>query len=611
LQRVANSVFKSLSINHLKNNSMKKILIFVAFIAFFTPSVSFAQVPFTVGTADSVTTAVDAVLVPNAALRATALKPLFEKLNNRTKSVEQSANGRMSNIEGVSALKANKTDLDTAKAALRTESSNNYNYVLQNFADTARLPYRMLSWFGTQTDTTTLNRAVNYCASKNVRLIVDEGVWLCNSASVNLTDFDLQIEAVNREKSILRLNKTPNNLRLLTATASGTMGARCTCKNVTFDFQGQGEQNKGIVLDAKLVEFDNCVFTNCGQTALNLGGPLFGDSAKFIVKNCIFKKPTSPNFGNFIYVTSGTLICDFSEFLGENFSDLQKNQGGIIASGYLPTKRFPSLIVKNCKFSKLGTGTTAGNYQSAVYCYDFCKKLVVENCEFDSLTFGAIAANHTTEIRIKDNKIKRCQYSPNLIWKSALIATSQSANPKISEKTSLEISGNSVENYAGFNTTTSSSIFISAISSDSFLSNSIIANNTTDTSKFHYGIYTLGTFNGNFSGNKILNANNGLYNDNAKGDVNVTNNYLNGIGVPLTFANSAANINVTNNTLNSPNVSAWFEGSTNVSLVNNRYVGGQVYNVGGAGASLFSIENKLLSFHPSAASVVKKSVTAN
>ncbi len=77
---------------------MKKIFSIILVFAFLTPSV-FCQ-------SDSIVTAVNQILVPNTALKAVALKPLFTKLNNRIKANEAETLNKYNNVQLNFALKS-------------------------------------------------------------------------------------------------------------------------------------------------------------------------------------------------------------------------------------------------------------------------------------------------------------------------------------------------------------------------------------------------------------------------------------------------------------------------------------------------------------------------
>ena len=103
---------------------MKKIIMMLLCISFLTPSV-FCQ-------SDSITTAVDALLRPNAALRAVEFRPLFYKLNNRTKKVEENAQTQINQINAVLPLKANQTDVTAEIQAAKGFNFGAIFYVSKN-----------------------------------------------------------------------------------------------------------------------------------------------------------------------------------------------------------------------------------------------------------------------------------------------------------------------------------------------------------------------------------------------------------------------------------------------------------------------------------------------
>jgi hypothetical protein len=87
---------------------MKKFIFVLAIFSFLTPSV-FCQ-------SDSITTAIEAILRPNAALRSVEFKPLFNKLNNRTKAVQASLQTQI-----------------TAEAATRKTGDSTLNAIIRDF----------------------------------------------------------------------------------------------------------------------------------------------------------------------------------------------------------------------------------------------------------------------------------------------------------------------------------------------------------------------------------------------------------------------------------------------------------------------------------------------
>jgi hypothetical protein len=115
-------------------------------------------------------------------------------------------------------------------------------------ADTARLPYRYLSWFGNESDTSAFIRAVQYCTAKNLKLRVSEGTWLCGSVTIYLDKYRLDIEGDNDNTCILKQAAGTLNglLRIYSSTNQRTnINGNISLKRIKIDFNGANVNNSG------------------------------------------------------------------------------------------------------------------------------------------------------------------------------------------------------------------------------------------------------------------------------------------------------------------------------------------------------------------------------
>jgi hypothetical protein len=519
---------------------------------------------------DSITIAVDSILQNNKERRATDLRDLFYKLNNRIKAVESKKNAGI---------------------------------------DTSKLPYRMISWFGDSTNPQTFRRALSWCVEKKVILIVEEGVWMADTITIYRDNYEVNILGLTKNSTLKQKPSAIGNFISL----YGSDGSRSntqvnvSLRNLTIDYDGQCLSGRGIFFMAKTAIFEDCIFKNCPKFALDAGSEQGGDT---YINRCLFILPKYQNIGVFIYATSGgVLSVTNSKFIGENLQDIRNNYSAINLSGYDVWGRLPTVKVSDCEFSKLGTGNgTTGQYAGSVYLYRDCKDVVIENNVFDSLTYMAVGIKTSRNVVVRNNIARRFQNHPSLIWSPIFVVNVSKNVTQINQNVLIE--NNRIENFGGFNTQTTSTIGFSVFSSDIIAKDIVLKNNTIDTSKISYGIYLENLESPLVEDCKFKNTYvHGVYAEKLTGTANFNRNDLVG-GSPLQISNSPnADVNITNNTFTTSNVSIWAE-ANEVSVFNNRY-SGQLYHVGGAAKSFFICEKISLIYHQSSSNSPKKTVTTN